>query len=105
MTINEWKEKAFEGGYSQVGFPEGTPDLNTMLLSPSAWQAVGKASGWRVEHPTICKVWDDINTHCTCGQKGMWQQNMLAMINALCEAHTKGIPQQEAIEEFLATIV
>lgn len=29
-------------------------------------RAIEVAKSLRIEHPTICKVWDDENTHCTC---------------------------------------
>lgn len=47
MTIAEWRDKTVEGGFTDqkndVGFPMS---LHELLLSPLAWQAVGKVEGW-----------------------------------------------------------
>lgn len=103
MTIPEWKNKAFEGGYSQVGFPEADVDLNTMLLSPRAWQAVGKVEGWDKQPNFDYSIPEDfdINTHVMGNNVRylpgeLWQTKMHRVIDALAEGKT--------IEQYLETL-
>ncbi len=96
MTIAEWKEKAFEGGYSQVGFPEVEPNLHIMLLSAEAWKAVGKVEGWK---DSVCFGCGDTSERiCDCEQRTgeEWLLNMHDMIDALAEGKT--------IEQYLETL-
>ena len=112
MTIQEWKEKAFDGGYSQIGFPEGDADLHVMLLSVEAWKAVGKVEGWKErcmdcdgdvtrketpEYPNLPNGLSWCDTRCPrkMFMQG-WHHKMHLMITALAEG--------KSIEEFLETL-
>lgn len=109
MTIQQFIEKAIEGGWKRQVFGKcklpieiyrntrlhkawnvfgnGFFDLgaivyeDTMLLDPFAWQAVGKVEGWTDTPNPNVRVWL-YNWHC--------------MIDALSEGKT--------IEEFISTL-
>lgn len=90
MSIQEWKDKAFAGGYAQIGFPEGSADLNTMLLSPIAWQAVGKVEGWR--------RWD--TDQLTPSGNNIIREGYTLQMHRMTDALAEG----KTIEQFLETL-
>ena len=44
------------------------------------------AEGLRKEHPTICKVWDDVDTHCTCDMSPITYNRALTDLSTALEA-------------------
>lgn len=106
MTINQFIEKAIEGGWSYEGNADfqgiigGCAMFSTeakghpipvmpqeVLLDPEAWKAVGKV-----------EEWNDLQAMQEAGdwQMTAWRMNMHRMIDALADG--------KSIEEFLATL-
>ena len=50
-----------------------------------------KLKEMRIEHPTICKVWDDENTHCTCDQSPETYNGALRDVSALLQHPSEAI--------------
>lgn len=108
MTIEQFVEKAIEGGYEgkeikqvfyydahdenekiwmaeQCPGKQGRFSLDELLLDPLAWQAVGKVERWKT---TATKYpWCD---------REEWQNCMHRMIDALCEGRT--------LEDYIRTL-
>lgn len=94
MTIQQFIEKAIEGGWKNSEYEWATTHIQDTiiiematrlaLLDPHAWQAVGKVEGWSITQMTADgkPIYDISNWH--------------AMIDALATEKT--------IEEFLATL-
>lgn len=97
MTIKEWKDKAFEGGYSQIGFPEADANLHVMLLSAEAWKAVGKVEGWRTAASDEDAALPWVHPRVAGGYGDGWRWRMLCFVDALASG--------QSVEEYLATIV
>lgn len=112
MTIKKFIEKAIEGGwkphkgadytkcrlvkaYRQIDYyaeKDGSSsriDVRHMLLSPRAWQSVGKMEGWK-------ESYEYTYGRCSGWKKAEWKTKMHAMIDALAEGKT--------IEQFLETL-
>ncbi len=128
MEIKEFIEKAIEGGWDKVmldGDSITKVDLeslwvtrrwgeikycavDTVLLDPKAWQAVGKVEGWGKLFCKICKGEVKLKDHafrCKCKNpqdnnkhlyKDIWQDRMKQMIPALIKGKT--------LEEFIKTL-
>lgn len=66
-------------------YPELVRDIRESFLTASITRVLSAArEGTRVEkweHPTICKVWDDENTHCTCDASPETYNSALAEVS------------------------
>lgn len=91
MTIQQFIEKAIEGGYD--GYPKPfcvecgnyqTIKGGDLFLDPKAWQAVGKVEGWNK------------NIHSGTGHFQDYKWYMHRLIDHLCEG--------KDIESFIATL-
>ena len=111
MKTKEYIEKAIEGGYeSGIITIMDLPDLhegilpkilNSFILDPKAWEAVGSVEGWE-QWRCQCGFYYDMQGMIICpdcnksGAKKSWKQNMQEMIDALIEG--------KSIEEYLETL-
>ena len=110
MTIKDFIQKAIEGGWENKLFwfkvkeSEDSPveivdtsmnNINSILLDPLAWQAVGKVEGWEKKHYRGCEY--KLRGQCTpiCSEDS-WTLYIHEMIDALCEGKT--------IEQYLETL-
>lgn len=108
MTIQQFIEKAIEGGYDgeKVRMFGAAEWRYLVLLEPAAWEAVGRVAGWPMLHldhegnggecwckPEITHEEDaDIVVHQDHTPEG----HMHSMVDALCEGKT--------IEQYLETL-
>ena len=104
MTIKQFIEKAIEGGWKREDNMIGTVienleydlpvpilQMNTILLDPEAWKAVGKVEGWnRKLAGSNSFIYDDGEL------RPEWHIKMMEMIDALAEG--------KSVEEFLETL-
>lgn len=108
MTIQEFVEKAVEGGWKCCDrdiFPDGKTITDhvvvpAILLDPEAWKAVGKVEGWKQEdyfctfgsvHPTLASRYAG-----KAYVMDTWQRYMLSMMESIIDGKT--------IEQFLETL-
>lgn len=109
MTPKQFIEKAIEGGWKfgidcsnapnfkmyDYGFTFGIElksdiHIDTIVLDPLAWAAIGKVEGWH-ENSQESKT-----VHVPSFPLKVWKWNMHRMIDALCEG--------KSIESFLETL-
>lgn len=131
MTIKQFIERAIEGGYTippnllgdviqesvYVDTTGTNPttmvrpyNIHGVLLSPEAWQAVGKTEGWKKYVWTSWKGWDDSwitnetddesyappSANAYCQRHITFVYHMHRMIDALASG--------KSLEEFIATL-
>jgi len=97
MTIQQFIEKAIEGGWKNTS-PEGSwDDIYYILLQPDAWKAVGEVEGWGTD------LWVGSMSRLTGAGLDThkweipdWQYPMHRMVDALAEGKT--------IEQYLETL-
>jgi len=90
MTKKEFIEKAVKGGLKLSPFEKTLAEnwIETILLRPEAWQAVGKVEEWGTVDTT------SYSDHETIEE--VWTLNFLELPQALIDGKT--------IEEFLSTL-
>ena len=49
-----------------LSFTKEMGDFLTTSQTSLLQTAIAAVEGLKIEHPTICKVWSDEDTHCTC---------------------------------------
>lgn len=108
MTIQEFIEKAIEGGWDDTEYAfVCTPDGNSRLawlvgnweydekifLDPKLWQAVGKVEGWQYADSKHLISYRGVETLVPNGD---WAERMHEMIDSVNSGKT--------IEEYLSTL-
>ena len=97
MTVNEFAQKAREGGFDWDRFyssqDTGSAATARLMLSVEAWKAVGKVEGWG--RPVLCT--DGTIRTFDHAKKPEWLKKMHGLIDALAEG--------KDIETYLSEIV
>lgn len=111
MTVQEFVEKAIEGGWAERHFriiwkkPKveirldgkvtldegnsmGFTTTHQILLDPEAWRAVGKVEGWEKKNPARGWEYEEMSNGAIVGLLDAWECNMHSFMQALIEGKT-----------------